>query len=297
MLSAKRNQRAQFARISELEATGTLKDNRIATLEEQISTTPTTELFEHQNQSHNEAIAQKNQESEVLRQELQRVWPEYQNFRNVHSGCDGRLHDLANQLRQAGNTNADLQLKNNTQATYLDRANQTVNELQSKVATLQQANATLGQKTLFSESHVEKYRVRPTWQANFDREMSVVGRKLRTSQGTVFKLRNRLQRAKTQASPLRERQLKVREDALKRQEDADDADVMDHDHVVGGSKAEEEDQQRRAIKSLEAKLCHAKKKKSRRRSAADEHFPTTAEQGEEGAQGGQARVEAVRRRI
>ena len=288
----------QNTRISETEATTTLKDNRIATLEEQISTAPTTDLIERQNQSHNAAITQKDQEYQVLRDlynqtlnqqqltqakynenletlntvqqngnarllELQSWLTESQNFHNAHSNCDGRLQDLANQLRERNNVYTDLQIKHNTQATELDTANQNVNELQSRVAALQQVNGTLGQKTSCSESDVEKYRlegedrVRPTWQANYDRGMSALASKLETSQGTVFKLQSQLQQARNQANPLREMQLKSREDAVKAREDAleqDADDVMDHDHQ-GGSQAEEQ----REIKSLEAKLGAAKK--------------------------------------
>ena len=282
---------SRLARINELEANTTLKDNRIATLEEHISTAPTTDLIESQNQSHTEAISQKDQQYQVLhdlynqtlnqkqlteakynenletlntvQQNAQRWWTESQSFRNVHSNCHGRLHDLTNQLRQAGNAYMDLQIKYNTQATELDTANQNVNELQSKVATLLQANTTLEQKTSCSESDIERYRlegedrVRPTWQANFDREMSAQALKLETSQASIFKLQNQLQQAKNQANPLREMQLKSREDAVKAREDAlkqDTDDVMDHDHL-GGSNAEEQ----REVKSLEAKLGAAKK--------------------------------------
>ena len=285
-------------RIRELEVTGTLQGNRIAELEEQISTAPTADVIERQNQSHNEAITQKNQEYQVLRDlynqtldqqrltqakynenretlntvrqnanakllELQHVWTEAQKVHNAHSNCDGRLQDLANQVRQAGNFYTDLQIKYNTQATELDTANKNVGELQSRLATLQQASATLEPKTSYSESDVEKYRlegedrVRPTWQANYDREVSALNLKLETSQGSVFKLQNQLQQAKNQANPLREMQLKSREDAVKAREDAleqDAADVMDHDHQ-GGSKAEGQ----REMKSLAAKLGAAKK--------------------------------------
>ena len=289
----------QSARIRDLEATTTMKNNRIATLEEQISTAPTTDLIERQNQSHNEAITQKDQQYQVLRDlhnqtlnrlqlteakynenletlntvqqngnarllELQRWLNESQQFHHAHSNCDERLHDLANQLRQRGNAFTDLQVKYNTQATELDTANKNVNELQSRVATLQQVNPTLEQKTSRCESDVEKYRVegenrvRPTWQANFDRAMSALSLKLETSQGTVFKLQNQLQQAKNQANPLREMQLKSREDAVTAREDAlkqdADDDVMDHDHQ-GGPQAEEQ----REIRSLEAKLGAAKK--------------------------------------
>ena len=195
--------------------------------------------------------------------ELQYVSTQYQQFYNAHSNCDGRIQDLANQLRQAGNAHTDLQIKYNTQTTELDTANKNVGELQTRIATLQQANATLEQKTSCSESDVEKYRVqgqdrvRPQWQANFDREMSAQNLKLETSQGNVFKLQNQLQQAKNQANPLRELQLKSREDAVKAREDAleqDTTDVMDHDHQ-GESNADEQ----REIKALAAKLGAAKK--------------------------------------
>ena len=280
---------AQSTRISEIEATTTVKDNRIATLEEQISTAPTTDFIERQNQSHNAAINLKNQEYQVLsnlynqtlnernvaqqnnnakQRQLEQFWTEIQNFqpfRNAHSNCDGRMQDLANQLRQRANAHTDLQIQLNTKATELDTANQNVVELQSRVAALQQANATLEQKTTCSESDVEKFRVqgedrvRPIWQANFDRETSALALKLETSQGNVFKLTSQLQHAKNQANPLREMQLKSREDALQAREDAlqqDADDVMDHDHQ-GGSKAAGEE--RREIKALEAKLGRATK--------------------------------------
>ena len=289
----------------------TLKNNRIATLEEQISTSPTTDLIGHQNQTHTEAIFQKDQAYEALRnlhnetlnqqqliqakynenvgtlsvlqenyntksQELQHLWKLAQDFYNTHSNCDDRMNDLAGELRQSGNAYTDLQVKHNTQSTELDTANQTVDELRSQVTTLQQqanANATLQQRPSFPESDVEKYRlegedrIRPTWQANYDRDMSALASKLENSQGTVFKLQGQLQQAKNQASPLRELQLKSREDAVRAREDAlkqqqqqqqqdpDDDDVMDHDHDLGGGS----DKEQREMKSLLAKLGRANK--------------------------------------
>ena len=244
------------ARINELEATMTVKNDRIATLEQQISTAPTTDLFERQIQSHAEAIYQKDQA-------LRSLLAEGQKLQNAHSSCDWKLNDLASRLRQGSNAHTDLQVKYNTQTTELDAANKDVEVLQSRVATLQQANTTLEQRTSCSESEVEKYRlqgedrIRPIWQATFDREVSVVTLKLTTSEEKVFKLTNDLKQAKSLASPLREMQLKAREDAVKAREDAvdqDTADVMDHDHQ-GGPQAVDQ----REVKSLQAQLGAAKK--------------------------------------
>ena len=301
---------AQSTKIRELEAGMTLKDNRIAVLEGQISTAPTTNDFELQRQSHADAIFQKDQVYQALRdlhnqtlnqqqlaqtkynenletlnvvqqnyntkvQEFQRLWIVSQDLHNAHSDCDNRMNDLAGQLRQSGSANTDLQVKNNTQSTELDAANQTVDELRSKLTTLQQANATLQQRASFPESDVERYRlegedrVRLNFQATFDREMSAQALKLEDSQGTVFKLQNQLQQANNLASPLREMQLKSREDAVRAREDAlkqqqqqqqqqqdPDDDAMDHDHQGGQSSSEDA---QRELKSLQTKLSNAKK--------------------------------------
>lgn len=252
----KEESETRSARINELEATMTVKNDRIATLEQQISTAPTTDLFERQIQSHAEAIYQKDQA-------LRSLLAEGQKLQNAHSSCDWKLNDLASRLRQGSNAHTDLQVKYNTQTTELDAANKDVEVLQSRVATLQQANTTLEQRTSCSESEVEKYRlqgedrIRPIWQATFDREVSVVTLKLTTSEEKVFKLTNDLKQAKSLASPLREMQLKAREDAVKAREDAvdqDTADVMDHDHQ-GGPQAVDQ----REVKSLQAQLGAAKK--------------------------------------
>ena len=266
----------QTVRISELEAAGReleattkLKDDRIATLEEQINAAPTIGFVERQNQSHNEAISEKDREYQALydmyqqilgqqqlaeakhdenmqafngmqqnnnakQLELQGLWTEYTNLRNVHTNCDGQITDLMSQLRQGGNTFTDLQMRYNTQATELDEIKLNARELRSQVTSLQQAITNLEQKNS-SEGDVEAYRLegearaRPVWQANFDREMSAQALKLETSQGLVFKLENQLQKAKDQATPLREMQLKAREDAVKLREDAlkHDTDAMD----------------------------------------------------------------------
>ena len=260
----------QSARINDLLATMTLKDNRIATLEEQIRTAPSTDLIEHQNQTHTEAISRKDDEYRVLQnlynaksQEHENLWTEARNFHSAHLNCDRRLQDLANRLRQGSSAHTDLQIKHNTQAKDLETAKQDADELRSRVAALQQANSTLEQKTSCSASEAEKYRVegedrvRPRWQEDFIRETSALRQQLETSQGKAFKLENELQKAKTQASPLREMQLKSREDAVKAREDAvnqDADDVMDHDQL-DGSKVEEQ----REVKSLQAKLGAANK--------------------------------------
>ena len=300
---------AQSTKIRELEAGMTLKDNRIAVLEGQISTAPTTNDFELQRQSHADAILQKDQVYQALRdlhnqtlnqqqraqakynenletlnvlqqkyntksQQLQSLWTSAQEFHSAHSDCDNRMNELAGQLRQSGWANTDLQVKNNTQSTELDTANQTVDELRRKLTTLQQANATLQQRASFPESDVERYRlegedrVRLNFQAPFDREMSAQAFKLKSSEGTAFKLQNQLHQANNLASPLREMQLKSREDAVRAREDAlkqqqqqqqdPDDDAMDHDHLGGGGSSSSEDAQRE-LKSLQTKLSDAKK--------------------------------------
>ena len=198
-------------------------------------------------------------------QQLLYSWTECTRLLNAHQNCDGNLQDLANKLRLGSNAHTDLQVKHNTQMTDLETANSEIKELQSKVATLQKANTTLDQRTSCSEGEVEKYRVqgedraRPIWQANYDREMSLAALKVKTSEEEVFKLTNELKQAKSQASPLREIQLKAREDAVKAREDAidqDTADVMDldHDHE-GGSQTPEQAE----VKALQAKLGAANK--------------------------------------
>ena len=192
--ACKAQSETQSAKINELEATTTLKDNRIATLEGQISTAPTTDLIERQNQTHTEAISRKDEDYRVLqglynqtlnqrqlteatcnenleklnalqqkynakKQELQRLWTDAHNLHNVHSSCDSRLQDLASRLRQGNSAHTDLQIKYNTQATDLETAKQNADELRSRVAALQQANSTLEQRTSCSESEAEKYRV------------------------------------------------------------------------------------------------------------------------------------------
>ena len=277
----------------ELEATTKLKDDRIARLEEQINAAPTVAFVERQNQSHNEAISEKDREYQALydlyqqtlgRQqlaeaerdeymqafnsmqqdnnakqlELQGLWTQYTNLGNVHTNCDGRITDLANQLRQGGIKHTDLQVEYNTQATELDEINHNARELRSQVASLQRAITNLEQKNS-SESDFEAYRLegenraRPVWQANFDREMSAQALKLETTQGLVFKLESQLQQAKNQANPLREMQLKAREDAVKLREDALKLDADDMDHDQQGGKADPE------IKILEGKLAAANK--------------------------------------
>lgn len=283
----------------ELEATTKLKDDTIAELSEQISRAPSADSIERQNRSHNEAINEKNQQYQALydaynqvadqqrlagakynenlqalnvaqqsanttRLELQNLWTEYTNLRNIHTSCDGRMNDLATQLRQGANTHTDLQVRYNTQATELDTANQNSRELQGEVAKLQHANADLQQRSSSSESEVEKYRregedlARPIWQANVDREMSAVALKLEASQGDVFKLQYQLQQARNQATPLREMQLKAREDAVQLREDAlklVDTDAMDHDQVQPGTKSAANPE----VKALEDKLAAANK--------------------------------------
>lgn len=282
----------QTARISELEAAGQVKDDRIANLEEQINNAPSDDLIERQNQSHNAAISKKDGDYRALydlykkmlgqqklaeakhnedmqslntimqseaakQQELQHVWDEYNNLRLLHTNCDGRILDLTNQLRQGANVYTDLQTKYNTQATELDVANQNANGLRSEV--LQQQNANLEQMNSSSESNFEKFRVegenraRPIWQANVDREMSAQALKLEASELQVFKLNNQLQQAKTQSNPLREMQIKAREDAVKIKEDALKLDTGAMDHDQQGSKTEQD------IKILERKLAAANK--------------------------------------
>lgn len=284
----------------ELEATTKLKDDTIAGLEEQISRAPSADFIERQNQSHNDAIEKKNEQYQALydaykqavdqqrlaeakynenvqalnvaqqsynttRLELQNLWANYTHLRNIHTNCDGRMNELASQLRQGANAHTDLQVRYNTQATELDTANQNARELQGEVAKLQQANAHLQQTSSSSESEVEKHRregedrARPVWQANVDREMSAVGLRLEASQGEVFKLQHQLQQAKNQATPLREMQLQAREDAVKLREDAlrpADTDAMDHDQVRRpGSQSTANPE----VKTLEDRLAAATK--------------------------------------
>ena len=211
---------------------------------------------------HNEDMRSLNtmQQSDNEKQlELQRLWTEYHNFRGLHTNCDGRVTDLTNRIRQGANTHTDLQTKYNTQATELDVANKDVRELQSQVANLQLANTNLEQMNSSSESTFEKYRVegedraRPLWQAKLDREVSAQAMKLEASERNVFKLESQLQQAKNQKDPLREMQLKEREDAVKAREEELklSTDAMDHDQR--GSKADPE------IKTLEGKLAAANK--------------------------------------
>ena len=283
----------------ELEATTNLKDDTIAELEEQISRAPSADFIERQNRSLNEAIKEKTEQYQALydaykqvvdqqrlaeakfnenlralnvaqqsgnttRLELQNLWTEYTNLRNIHTSCDGRMNDLATQLRQGANTHTDLQVRYNTQATELDTANKNSRELQGEVARLQHANANLQQRSSSSESEVEKYRregedrARPIWQANVDRERSALALKLEASQRDVFKLQYQLQQARNQATPLREMQLKAREDAVQLREDAlklVDTDAMDHDQVPPGSKSAANPE----VKALEDKLAAANK--------------------------------------
>lgn len=288
----------------ELEATTRLKDDSIAELEEQISRAPSADFIERQNRSHKEAIDKMNEQYRALydayeqvvnqqrlaeaefnenvlaltvaqqsnsttRLELQNLWTEYNNLCNIHTNCDGRMNELATQLRQGANAHTDLQVRYNTQETELDTANQNARELQGEVAKLQQANANLQQTSSSSESEAQRYRLegenraRPIWQANADREMSALTLKLETSQGEAFKLRHQLQQAKNQATPLREMQLKAREDALKLREDAlklaaDTEDAMDHDQVQqpGSFKSAAQNPE---TKALEDKLAAANK--------------------------------------
>ena len=202
------------------------------------------------------------QSDNANRLQLQNLWNEHTSLRNAHTNCEGRMNELANQLRQGANAHTDLQVEHNTQATELETANQDARELRSEVANLQQANANLRRTSSTSESDVEKYRLegedraRPIWQANVDREMSALGLKLEASQLDAFKLQNQLQQAKNQANPLREMQLKSREDAVKLREDAVklDTDAMDHDQQgASSSKADAE------VKVLEGKLAAANK--------------------------------------
>ena len=280
----------QTARISELETTErqlgvtiNVKDHRIANLEEQINNAPSSDLIERQNQSHGEAISNKDREYQALYDlyekmlgqqqlaeakrnedmqslttmqqsadtnhlELQRLWTEYNNFRVLHTNCEGHITDLTSQLRQGANTYTDLQIIYNTQATELDEANQNASGLRSQVARLQQAITSLEQMNS-SESNFDP----SIWQANFDREMSAQASKLEASEGQVFKLQNQLQQVKNQANPLREMQIQAREDAVKAKEDAlmVNTDAMDHDQQ--GSKVDPE------IKILEGKLAVANK--------------------------------------
>ncbi|CAF9902963.1 MAG: hypothetical protein ALECFALPRED_000084 [Alectoria fallacina] len=199
------------------------------------------------------------QSGTAMERELQRMWAEYNNLRILHTNCGGRVTDLTSQLRQGANTYTDLQTKYTTQATELDVANQNIRDLRSVISNLQQAYANLEQMNSSSESNFEQYRIegenraRPIWQANVDRELSAQVLKLEASEGQVFKLKNQLQQAQTQANPLREMQLKAREDAVKVREDALelDTDAMDQDQQ--GSKVEQE------MKTLEGKLAAANK--------------------------------------
>lgn len=275
-----RNAGAQAVKISELEAAGRdagaaiqVRDDRIAALEEQIN---------NANQSHDAAITQGNYQmlntsyQHLLEQQrlaeaqvkqndaanlsqYQRVCNDYQSFSRRHGDCDKQIDDLRNQLRQDGNLHTNLQTRYNTQATELEVANQNQNELQGEVVKLQQMISSLKQMNSSSESNFEKYRIegenraRPVWQANLDRELSAQALKLEASEGQIFKLKNQLKQAKTQANPLQEVQLKEREDAVKLREDAlkSSTDTMDHDQQ--GSSADPE------FKDLEARLMAANK--------------------------------------
>ena len=252
--------------VRQLGVTINVKDDRIAKLEEQINNAPSSDLIERQEQSHGEAISKKDREYKALydlyekmlgqqqlaeakrnedmqslttmqqsadakQLELQRLWTENNNFRVLHTNCEGQITDLTNQLRQGANTYTDLQIIYNTQATELDEANQNASGLRSQVTRLEQAIASLEQIDS-SESNFDP----SIWQANFDREMSAQALKLEASEGQVFKLQNQLQQVKNQA----------KEDAL-----MVNTDAMDHNQQ--GSKVDQE------IKILEGKLAAANK--------------------------------------
>ena len=274
----------------ELEVTIKLRDDRIVGIEKQISEAPKPGFVESQNQLHHEAIKQKDRDYRALYDEyqkilgrhqlehnesvqafntlqqshaakhrdLQHLFTECQNVRSVCATLEGRIADLANQLRQGANTYTDLQIKYNTQAAELDTANQDLSELRSEVVSLRLANANLGSVKPRSEDDVEKYRLegedraRPIWQANFDREVSARALELEEKERSVFKLENQLQQAKNQASPLRELQLKSREYAVKLREDVlnRDTEAMDHDQHASNQVE---------IKALESKVAIANK--------------------------------------
>ena len=270
----------------ELEATSKLKDNRITSLEGQINSMERQNqshndaintrdreyrsLYDHYNRMlgqqqlaetrHNEdmqALNTMRQNDNAKQLELQQLSTENNNFRGRQANCDGQIVNLTNQLREGANVFTDLQIKYNTQEKELDSAIQNARDLRSEVAKLKLVNANLEQVNLSSESDFEKYRVegedraRPIWQASLDREMSAQGLKLEDSERTVFKLQHQLQQARTQANPLREMNLKAREDAVKSREDALklDTDAMDHDQPRSNA-----DQK---IKILEGKLVAA----------------------------------------
>lgn len=296
----------QTARVSELEdaaremeVTMSFKDNKVASLEEQIESARSNDLIERQNQTHNEAISKKDRDYQALYDlynnmldqqklaeakhhqdteslnamqqsgnakdlELQRLWTEYNNnVRIPRANYEGRITELTNQLRQGGNTYTDLQTNYNTQAKELDVASQEARELRGEVANLKQAYTDLQQMDSSTDTNCEKYRVegenrvRPAWQATLDRELSAQALKLEESERKVFKLENQLQQAKTKANPLREMQIKAREDAVKGKEDAlmlGGTDAIDHDHHQAGPKAEQEE-----VKALKRELAAATK--------------------------------------
>ena len=272
----------------ELETTIKLKDDNIANLGVQISQVASRESVDQVNReyrllydhyylvlgkldvaegklklaetTHNgdrQALDAMQQNDAAKQQDLQRVRNDYTTLRNLHQKCDGQINALRTQLRQGAHSHTDLQMKYTAQATELEKANQNVSELQTKFANLQKERTHVQQITSSSENDVEKYRAegaeraRPIWQAKIDRDLSAQASKLEASENKVFKLETQLRQAK--ADPLREVQLKSREDAVKLREDAltADNDAMDHDQ-----QAPKEDDE---IKAMEAKLIAANK--------------------------------------
>ena len=225
------------------------------------------------------AEAQRNQDIQTIntlqqndttnQQELRRLHAENQNLHMSYANSNRQVVDLSNQPRHGGGAYTDLQIRYNAQETEPETANQTIGELQSQVSNLQQANGNLRQANTPSETDVERYRregadrAHSTWQANFDRAMSAKTLELGAQEGLVSKLEKKLQEANKQASPLREMQLKSREDAVKLREDAlkkqstTEDTAMDHDQPA--SKAAVVNPQ---IEKLETLLAAANKEAS-----------------------------------
>lgn len=258
----------------ELEMTIKFKDDNIVNLQAQVNQAPSREsviekdrqyreLYDHYNLilgklHHAEAIHNADRQALItMQQELAQVRNNYTTLRNVHQNCDGRISQLSTQLRQGAHNHTDLQVRHNAQEIELEKANQNVRELQIKVTNLQQANTHVQQITSSSENDVEKYRVegeeraRQIWQAKADRDLSAQASKLEASENKVFKLENQLRQAKP--DPLREVQLKSREDAIKLREEAlkVDTDAMDHDQQAPKGDSE--------VKAMEVKLAAANK--------------------------------------
>ena len=269
-----------------LETTVKVKDDSIAKLEEQVSNA--TDIIDRQKQDRQNAIKKKDdnyqalydlyekmtrqkdaeikeakqsleasQQSYTESQSKMDYWGNlYNEVHAKHASCADDIAGLNSQLRQGANTHTDLQTAYNTRAQELDVANGLVSELRNEVGNLQRRITSLERMESSSESS-EAYRVeganraRGAWQADADMKMSAKALELQSSEDEVFKLRQQLQKATAQASPLREMQLKAREDAVKAREDALDTDAMDQGSGTPNAAQE--------IKSLERKLAAANK--------------------------------------